>query len=190
MRRNFFSEDFVRVISGKVRGLKLKSPEGEETRPTLDRVKEAVFSMLLPYLSDATVLDLFAGSGALGIEALSRGSKKAFFVDRSDKAIDCIKRNVADAGFENDAFVLKDNAETFLKNTKTKFDIVFLDPPYDKDLYNKIINQIEYYDILNPNGIIIAEWDYNVGLSCENTTLKIIKEKKYGRVGITVFIKE
>jgi len=116
----------VRVISGKVRGLKLKSPEGEETRPTLDRVKEAVFSMLLPYLSDATVLDLFAGSGALGIEALSRGSKKAFFVDRSDKAIDCIKRNVADAGFENDAFVLKDNAETFLKNTKTKFDIVFL----------------------------------------------------------------
>ena len=179
----------MRVISGKVRGLKLKSPEGEETRPTLDRVKEAMFSMLLPYLSDATVLDLFAGSGALGIEALSRGSKKAVFVDNSDKAIAFIKQNISAAGFENSSFVSKDNADSFLKSTNEKFDIIFLDPPYHQDLYCKTINRIEELDILNPDGIVVAEWDYNIGLSYENIMLTPVKEKKYGRVGVTVFKK-
>ena len=182
----------MRVISGKVRGLKLKSPEGEETRPTLDRVKEAMFSMLLPYLSDATVLDLFAGSGALGIEALSRYANKCTFVDKSDnsdKAIAFIKQNISAAGFENSSFVSKDNADSFLKSTNEKFDIIFLDPPYHQDLYCKTINRIEELDILNPDGIVVAEWDYNIGLSYENIMLTPVKEKKYGRVGVTVFKK-
>ena len=107
----------MRVISGKVRGLKLNSPQGIETRPTLDRVKEALFSMLLPYVPGAKVLDLFAGSGALGIESLSRGAEKAYMIDSDKNAIDCINSNVSAAKFTEFSVVIKDTAESFLKKT-------------------------------------------------------------------------
>ena len=186
MRRNFFSEDFVRVISGKVRGLKLFSPEGIDTRPTLDRVKEAVFSMLLPYLQDAKVLDLFAGSGALGIEALSRGACKAHFIDNSDKAITCIRSNVSASKFENESFVIKTSADTFLNATDEIFDIIFLDPPYSCNLYSKVLQLIFERNLLSEDGLIIVEWDISVGFTNDDKLFTVLKEKKYGRAGVTV----
>lgn len=176
----------MRVISGSARGLKLNCPTGINTRPTLDRVKEALFSMLLPYLNGAAVLDLFAGSGALGIEALSRGADKSYFVDNSDIAIDCIKQNVSAAKFDGSSIISKMNAEHFLKNCNEKFDIIFLDPPYAKGMYENMLRLIDENKCLSEDGIIIAEWDFEIGFSVNLYSFEVIKEKKYGRVGITV----
>lgn len=186
MRRNFFSEDFVRVISGQARGLKLSSPAGTDTRPTLDRVKEAIFSMLMPYLSNATVLDLFAGSGALGIEALSRGAAKAYFIDNSNAAVSCVKKNLSAAKMIDKSIVNSVDYLKFLNSCSEKFDIIFIDPPYAKNLYNSVFESILRNSLLNENGIIVAEWDYEIGFPENLGGLDIVKEKKYGRVGITV----
>lgn len=176
----------MRVISGKARGLKLISPAGNNTRPTLDRVKEALFSMLLPYLNGASVLDLFAGSGALGIEALSRGADKAIFVDSSKVSIECVKKNLAAAKLENFATVINSSSENYLKKCTEKFDIIFLDPPYAQSLYEDTLLLIEKNNLLSESGIIVIEWDYNIGFNGKIGHFEILKEKKYGRVGITV----
>jgi len=186
MRRNFFSEDFVRVISGKARGLNLYSPEGNDTRPTLDRVKEALFSMLLPYIQEAKVLDLFAGSGALGIEALSRGAYKAYFIDDSDKAIECVRKNVSISKFQEESVILKKTAEDFLNTTDEKFDIIFIDPPYSKGLYSDVLRSIYEYNVLSDEGLIVVEWDFDIGFTNEIEFFSVLKEKKYGRVGVTL----
>ena len=176
----------MRVISGKARGLKLTSPAGSDTRPTLDRVKEAIFSMLLPYLSGASVLDLFAGSGALGIEALSRGADKAVFVDKSNEAVKCIKKNLTAAKVEDFSTVLMSSSESYLMDCTEKFDIIFIDPPYAEGLYENILSLIEKYNILAESGIIVVESDYDIGFTDRIGHFEILKEKKYGRVGITV----
>jgi len=176
----------VRVISGKVRGLKLECPQGFETRPTLDRVKEAVFSMLLPYIANSSVLDLYAGSGALGIEALSRGADSAVFIDDNEDAYNCIKRNLSNAKFNNKATVLRTSAESFLKSSDRKFDIIFIDPPYSKDMYSSTLKLIRDFKILSNEGIILAEWDYEIGFTSTLSGFVVEKEKKYGRVGVSV----
>ena len=176
----------MRVISGNFRGLKLCSPEGIETRPTLDRVKEAVFSMLMPYVTDSNVLDIFAGSGAMGIEALSRGSRKATFVDNNKNAIECIRKNVESAKAENRAVIKQCDALKFLQSCNDKYDLIFLDPPYFDGLYDSVLNLIKEKDILNEDGLIIVEWDYENGFTEKTGHFQIVKEKKYGRVGITV----
>ena len=176
----------MRVISGSARGKNLESLEGLSTRPTLDRVKEAVFSMLLPYISDSVVLDLFAGSGALGIESLSRGASKAVFVDVSDDAISCIKDNLSRAKFLQLSNVIEDDAVSFLNSIEDSFDIIFLDPPYRGGLYEKMLNLINNRNLLSPNGIIVAEWDSETGFTDKLYGFSVMKTKKYGRVGITV----
>ena len=176
----------MRVISGDYRGLKLCSPEGIETRPTLDRVKEAVFNMLMPYVIDADVLDIFAGSGAMGIEALSRGSRKAIFVDNNKNAIECIRKNVVSAKAGDRAIIDQCDALKFLQSCNDKYDLIFLDPPYFEGLYNSVLDLIEKNDILNENGLIIVEWDYENGFTDNTGHFQVVKEKKYGRVGITV----
>ncbi len=177
----------MRVISGKVRGMKLVSPDGEDTRPTLDRVKEAVFSMLLPYINESVVLDLFAGSGAMGIEALSRGAKKAVFVDSSGKAISCIKANVNNAQMAEDSLIVCSDSCKFLSEYSEVFDIIFIDPPYESGLYEKVFSLIASKDLISHEGLIIAEWDYENGIGSLPREFEIVKEKKYGRVGISVF---
>lgn len=177
----------MRVISGKVRGMKLVSPEGESTRPTLDRVKEAVFSMLLPYISESVVLDLFAGSGAMGIEALSRGAKKSVFVDSSEKAIDCIKTNINNAKMAEDSLIIRSDSCKFLREYSGEFDIIFIDPPYESGLYENVFSLIASNDLIDSNGLIIAEWDYENGIGNLPGEFELVKEKKYGRVGISVF---
>ncbi len=176
----------MRVISGLKRGLKLSAPQNENTRPTLDRVKEAVFSMLMPVLFDSTVLDLFAGSGALGIEALSRGSKKAVFIDSSNDAIKCIKKNLEAAQMTDISEVYKCCASEYLNLCDRSFDIIFMDPPYSDSLYNESLQLIASKDILAPDGCVITEWDKSCGKLEFPDTFFVEKERKYGRVCITV----
>ena len=174
----------MRVIAGSARGVKLNSPEGEETRPTLDRVKEAVFSMLMPYLNEACVLDMFSGSGALGIEALSRGARHAVFAEKRHDAFNCIKKNIeaAKVGDRSDAF--SGDVFDYLTTSKLNFDIVFIDPPYDSKLYYKATDTVS--ELLSEKGVVVMEWDYSLGKPLISDKFCVVKEKKYGRVGITL----
>ena len=172
----------MRVIAGLAKGHQLFSPEGEDTRPTLDRVKESVFSILYPYLRDAVVLDLFAGTGGLGIEALSRGASYADFVDSGKKAYDCIIRNLRKTRLEEKAKVHFTAFEKFLRASGKKYDIVFLDPPYNKGIEDKVFEDIS--KVLNKNAVIVLETEY---LSGEYEGYDIIRQAKYGRVYITLY---
>lgn len=176
----------MRVISGSARGLRLNSPDGIDTRPTLDRVKEALFSMLQTHIADAAVLDLFSGSGALGIECLSRGAKKAVFIDASPQAISCINLNISSARVADKSYVLKNDFRDYLKYCRERFDIIFLDPPYSNGFYKTALDLICEKQLLNDDGFIIVEWDSEIGFRNENSAFSVYKEKRYGRVGITV----
>ena len=177
----------MRVISGRARGLKLNSPIDLETRPTLDRVKEAVFSMLLPYIQDSLVLDMFSGSGALAIEAISRGAKHAVMVDCNMQSIKCIKNNVRIARMEENSTIIFSDAFSYLKKCEKIFDIIFLDPPYDSQLYEQATEAA--FEVLSEEGIVVVEWDYEIGRPLLTKKLAVFKEKKYGRVGITLLKK-
>lgn len=172
----------MRVIAGLAKGHQLFSPEGEDTRPTLDRVKESVFSILYPYLRDAVVLDLFAGTGSLGIEALSRGAEYADFVDNGKKAYDCIIRNLRKTRLEEKSKVHFTAFEKFLKAAANKYDIVFLDPPYNKGIEDKVFESVA--EVLNKDAVVVLETEY-VGKAYDG--FEIIKQAKYGRVYITLY---
>lgn len=184
----------MRVISGSARGKRLASLEGLETRPTLDRVKEALFNVLQFRLIDKNILDLFSGSGALAIEALSRGSKSAVLCDSSKRAINIINKNLEDTRLKENAEVInKDYIEALksLKNKFKKFDIIFLDPPYKSDFIVKSINYIKEYNLLEDDGIIIAETDDKDKMeqikNIEN--MEVYDIRKYGIVYI-IFIRK
>ncbi len=170
----------MRVISGKYKGKKLKySIEG--TRPTMDRIKESMFALIQNYVKDSIVLDLFSGSGSLGIEALSNGSCKCYFIDNSKKAIKIINENLKNI---DNSIVINDDYIRFIKNTNEKFDIIFLDPPYHENIIEKAINNIIKYNILNEDGIIVCETEQDFKYN-----LKLIKEKNYGNKKIKVLKK-
>ena len=172
----------MRVIAGLAKGHQLFSPEGEETRPTLDRVKESVFSILYPYLREAVVLDLFAGTGGLGIEALSRGATCADFVDNNKKAYDCIIRNLRKTRLEDKASVHFTAYEKYLSTCHKKYDIVFLDPPYNKGIEEKVFAELGKN--LNEASVVVLETEY---LPESFEGFEIIKQAKYGRVYITLY---
>ena len=172
----------MRVIAGLAKGHQLFSPEGEETRPTLDRVKESVFSILYPYLREANVLDLFAGTGGLGIEALSRGATYADFVDNNKKAYDCIIRNLRKTRLEDKASVHFTAYEKYLSTCHKKYDIVFLDPPYNKGIEEKVFAELGKN--LSEASVVVLETEY---LAENFDGFEIIKQAKYGRVYITLY---
>ena len=176
----------MRVISGSARGLKLLSLEGLDTRPTLDRVKEALFSMLTPYINSSNVLDLFAGSGALGIEALSRGANKAVFVDSLPSAMAIVKENVKKARLENSALFFQKDACDFLKHCDLKFDIVFLDPPYSGNFYESCLKGLCENNLLNTEGVVAMEWESELSRPAIPPCYEVVKERRYGRVMITL----
>ena len=181
-----FGGEILRVISGSARGKKLLCAEGRDIRPTLDRVKESIFNMIAFDIPDSDVLDLFSGSGALGIEALSRGAKSALFVDNSSSSLEITKKNLEMTHLLDKATLVKQDALDFLKNTTHKFDIIFLDPPYESSIYEDIIHEISQRGILKPSGILVIEAD-NVltpPFSCE--PFKVHRDKKYGRVKILI----
>jgi len=146
----------MRVISGTARGRKLKEPAGLDIRPTSDLVKESVFNIIQFDIEGRLALDLFAGTGQFGIEALSRGARSAAFVDSSPGAIRLIKTNLGLCGFSDAAQVCMSDALRYLDGGG-KFDLIFLDPPYDTPLLGKALAKIIEIDKLNPNGIIICE---------------------------------
>ena len=182
----------MRVISGTAKGKKLNSLEGLETRPTLDRVKESVFNIIQFDIKDSVVLDLFSGSGALGIEALSRGAKEAILCDASSKAIKIINKNLEETRLKDKAKVINtDYLEVLSKIKDKKFDIIFLDPPYKSDYVEKSIEYISKYNLLAENGIIIVETNDENKIDKINAKkdLEVYDTRKYG-IAIIIFIRK
>lgn len=181
----------MRVISGSAKGLKLIALEGMETRPTTDRVKENLFNIISPYIEeDSNILDLYAGSGALGIEALSRGAKSAVFCDRNDKSIEIIKNNIKRARVLDKSEVYLGESELILKKLShigKKFDIIFLDPPYRKDIVPNILMELSKSGVLDENVIIIAETDIDDMLPDEIGALIVSRKQKYGKTKLTFY---
>lgn len=171
----------MKIISGKYKGRVLEGFDIAGTRPTMDRVKESVFAMIQSYLEDAIVLDLFAGSGNLGIEALSEGAQEIYLVDKNKKACQVIKRNINKIGIEASDIFCGDYKSALKKyqEQSIKFDIIFLDPPYQTDLVKKSMEVIEKYELLSKNGIIVAESNTLDKIICSDK-LEIVKSKKYG----------
>ena len=171
----------MKIISGKYKGRVLEGFDIAGTRPTMDRVKESLFAMIQSYLEDATVLDLFAGSGNLGIESLSEGAKEIYLVDKNNKACQVIKRNVNKIGIEVSDIFCGDYKSALKKyqEQSIKFDIIFLDPPYQTDLVKKSIEIIEKYELLSKNGIIVAESD-TLDKIIFSDKIEIVKSRKYG----------
>ena len=180
----------MRVISGKARGVPLKTPDGLKTRPTADRVKEAMFSIIQFDLPASNVLDLFGGTGQLGIEALSRGAKTAVFVDAADSACKLIKENLRRTKLEDQAQIIRADYLEYLSRCQDKFDIILLDPPYAEVFLENSLKKISEIDILQSGGIIVAERPVEKALDCAFEGFTRSKDYKYGNTLLTIFRKD
>jgi 16S rRNA (guanine966-N2)-methyltransferase len=185
----------MRIIAGRMKGTKLFTLDGLNTRPTLDRVKEPLFSIINFKLEDATVLDLFAGSGALGLESISRGAKQAYLCDNSYEAIRIINQNVEKTHSKEQVIVTSKKFDSFLDECslkKIKFDIIFLDPPYKTDYAEKATKLILKNNLLADDGIIVIETDEKdrVVQELQNIDINMYDERKYGRVTLLFLRKE
>ena len=179
----------MRIISGTARGRKLKEPSGFDIRPTSDMVKESVFNIIQFDIEGRRILDLFAGTGQLGIEALSRGAKSAVFVEQNTEAVKLIRQNLQICGFAGSAEVHTNDALTYL-NGRESFDLIFIDPPYDTKLPDKTLAKIIEFDKLNKNGIIICETRVDRVMPNVPTPYSLQKEYRYGGVKITRYTRE
>lgn len=179
----------MRVITGKARGVQLKTPDGMLTRPTTDRVKEALFSIIHFDIPGARVLDLFGGTGQLGIEALSRGASSAVFVDAREESCKLIRENLKRTKLENDAKVIRSDYLEYLKRCREKFHIILLDPPYAEVFLENALKQITQIDILESNGIIVAERPLGKELPWEFDGYVRSKDYKYGKTLLTIYRK-
>ena len=180
----------MRVITGKARGVVLKTPEGMATRPTADRVKEALFSIIQFDIPGARVLDLFAGTGQLGIEALSRDAKSAVFVDEREEACRLIRENLKRTRLEQSARVVRSDYMDFLRKCKETFNIILLDPPYAENFLENALKMITEIDILQSGGIIVAERPVGKDLLWDFPGYTRSKDYKYGKTFLTIFRKE
>jgi 16S rRNA (guanine(966)-N(2))-methyltransferase RsmD len=180
----------MRVITGKARGVVLKTPDGMSTRPTTDRVKEALFSIIQFDIPGAKILDLFGGTGQLGIEALSRGAKSAVFVDASDVACKLIKENLRRTKLETNATVVRSDYMDYLRRCREQFDIIFLDPPYAEVFLENSLNCITEIDILQSNGIIVTERPLDKEIPWNFPGFSRSKDYKYGNTFITLYRKD
>ena len=178
----------MRVITGIAGGRKLSTLEGEATRPTGDKVKEGIFSAIQFDIEGRRVLDLFAGSGQLGIEALSRGASFALFCDNNPAAVKVIKANIDACGFADQAKVVASGYAEALCTAQGKFDIAFLDPPYAAGILLSAAEGVA--KIMNPYGMIICEHPPEVTLPSLVSDFSIVKEYKYGKISVTVYAKE
>ncbi|QHQ62504.1 16S rRNA (guanine(966)-N(2))-methyltransferase RsmD [Anaerocolumna sedimenticola] len=173
----------MRVIAGKAKRLKLRTVDGLETRPTTDRIKETLFNILNPRLADCDFLDLFSGSGAIGIEALSRGAGSAVFVENGKGAVDCIKYNLHNTGLDIGASILAMDVLSAIRALEVQgkvFDIIFMDPPYNKRLEKQVLEALMNSNIIYYNTLIIVEASIETGFEyLENSRFQIYKEKEY-----------
>ena len=179
----------MRVITGSACGTRLQAPEGTATRPTSDRVKEALFSIIQFEIEGRRVLDLFAGSGQLGIEALSRGAKHAVFIDSRSDATKIIRENVKRTHFEDQSTILCTDYESYLNKTKEHFDLVFLDPPYAEKMLENALNSIGTIDFVADGGIIICERPAEKDLSLDLNGFSRSKDYRYGKTLICLYRK-
>ena len=179
----------MRVITGKARGVQLKTPAGMLTRPTTDRVKEALFSIIHFEIPGARVLDLFGGTGQLGIEALSRGAKQAVFVDAQENACRLIKENLIRTKLQQDGQVVRSDYLQYLNRCRERFDIILLDPPYAEVFLENALKRITEIDILESNGIIVTERPLGKELPWEFEGYSRSKDYKYGNTLLTIYRK-
>ena len=180
----------MRVITGKARGVALKTPDGMLTRPTADRVKEALFSIIQFDVPGARVLDLFGGTGQLGIEALSRGAAFAMFVDEREDACRLIKENLKRTKLESQAKVVRSDYLSFLNQCREKFDIILLDPPYAEVFLENSLNRITEIDILQSGGIMVTERPLGKELPWDFPGYTRSKDYKYGKTLLTLYRKD
>lgn len=176
----------MRIIAGKAGGIPLKSLKGRDVRPTLDRVKESMFNIIAFYLPKAKVLDLFAGFGNLGIEALSRGAVSCQFVEKNSSHLQIIRENLEKSKLMAGAKLEQQDVFAFLKQTQQKYDLIFMDPPYQRGLTEQAIELIQAQKLLNENALIISERSA-VEKAVEFSDLTIIKSKKYGNSLLTIY---
>ena len=180
----------MRVITGKARGVQLKTPQGMLTRPTTDRVKEAIFSIINFDIPGAAVLDLFGGTGQLGIEALSRGAVSAVFVDAREDSCKLIKENLKRTKLDSCAKVLRSDYMDYLNRCRDKFQIIFLDPPYAEVFLENALKRITEIDILESNGIIVTERPVGKELPWEQDGYTRSRDYKYGNTILTIYRKD
>ena len=179
----------MRVISGFLKGRGIKGINIEGTRPTMDRVKESLFAIIQNKINNSVCLDLFAGSGSLGIEAISNGCYKSYFVDDNKIAINIIKENIKNLDIIDKSIIINNDYMKSLinfKNNNIKFDIIFIDPPYKMHIINDIIEHISNNSLLNDNGIIVCETD-DLYLNNKIGNIEKYKEKKYGSTYLTFY---
>jgi len=172
----------MRVIAGSARRLLLKTPKGNDTRPTTDKTKETLFNVLMPYLGDATFLDLFSGSGGIGIEALSRGARNCVFVEKSREALSCINDNLKTTHFTEKSTVLKGDVLSNLPLVEKMgpFDLIFMDPPFDNGLEENVLLYLSNSKIVGDDSIIIVECSNDTDFSyVSNLGLEVFKIKQY-----------
>ena len=180
----------MRVVSGTARGITLKTPEGMQTRPTADRVKEAMFSIIHFDIPGAKVLDLFGGTGQLGIEALSRGASGATFVDQSEAACRLIRENLRRTKFEAAGKVIRGDYLEYLSRCREQYDIILLDPPYAEVFLENALKRITEIDILRSGGIIVAERPVGKELPWDFEGFTRSRDYKYGQILLTLYRKD
>lgn len=177
----------MRVITGKARGRRLKELPGQQTRPTTDRVKEGLFSSIQFNIEGRRALDLFAGTGQLGIEALSRGADSCVFLDQRKDATALVRENLQLTGLQEQGRVLQRDAMDYLSSCHERFDLIFLDPPYESGLLEKALEKIAAFDILSPHGIIVAECPAEHILPETLGTFSLYRSYRYGKIKVTVY---
>lgn len=180
----------MRVISGILKGKNIEGYSISGTRPTMDRVKESVFSTIQDSIKNSVVLDLFAGSGQLGIEAISNGSKLCYFIDNNKEATNTIKKNIELLNIKDKSIVLNYDYKkslNYFKDNNIKFNIIFVDPPYDYDVLDKVISKILEYNLLEKKGILVIE--HTKEIKGDYKDLYLYKAKKYGYKYINIYIR-
>ncbi len=177
----------MRIIAGELKGRRLVTPADNRVRPTTDKVKEAVFSMISAYLPDSVVVDLFAGTGNLGLEDISRGAKRAYFVDRDRTSIAMIRENVKHCKVEDRSVILWSDYTAALKKINDKVDVIFLDPPYTAGFIDKCLEAVAESNILLDDGIIVAEHSAKDAVPETAGGFVKVKTRRYGSINISVY---
>lgn len=177
----------MRIITGEYRGRRLESPIGYDVRPTTDKVKEAIFNLLMNDIYDAVVVDLFAGTGNLGLEALSRGAKRCYFCDNSRDSLKLIKTNIEKCRAQEKSVVLAGDYRKALSRIREQAQVIILDPPYKDGLYESCLAEIDELDLLDREGIIIAEHGVRDYVPEASGSLVKVRERKYGKIMVSIY---
>lgn len=177
----------MRIIAGDFKGRRLFTPKDNRIRPTTDKVKESIFSMIASYLEDAVVIDLFSGTGNLGLEALSRGAVRCYFGDKSRESMELTRQNIACCKQENRSVTILGEYEYILGKIREKADLIFLDPPYKEGLMEDCIDIISKRSLLSEDGIIVAEHSAKELLADEISGFTKLKEKTYGTISVSIY---